>query len=54
VYATDGYAASARNITDVALDSDPVFRDGWNRLLGTITGSVGGGLAVALAVPVGA
>lgn len=54
VYATDGYAGSARNITDVALDSDPVFRDGWNRLLGTITGSVGGGLAVALAVPVGA
>ena len=54
VYATDGYGESARNLTDVALDSDPVFRDGWTRLLGTVTGSVGSGLAVALAVPVGA
>jgi protocatechuate 3,4-dioxygenase beta subunit len=54
VYATDGYGASARSLATVALNADPVFRDGGTRLLGTVTGSVGSGLAVALAVPVGA
>jgi protocatechuate 3,4-dioxygenase beta subunit len=54
VYATDGYGASARNLAALTLDDDPVFRDGWARLLGKVSGSVGGGLAVALAVPVGA
>jgi protocatechuate 3,4-dioxygenase beta subunit len=54
VYATDGYAQSARNLAGVALDTDAVFRDGWSRQLGTITGRVDGGLAVALVVPVGA
>ena len=54
VYATDGYGDSARNLSDVTPDSDPVFRNGWNRQLGTITGSLADGLAVALVVPVGA
>jgi hypothetical protein len=54
VYATEGYGESARNLAGVTLDTDPVFRDGRNRLLGTITGRVGSGLAVALVVPVGA
>ncbi len=54
VYATNGYATSGPNLAAVALNTDPVFRDGWSRQLGTVTGSVGGGLAVALAVPVGA
>ena len=54
VYATDGYGDSARNLSGVALDTDSVFRDGWARQLGTISGRVDGGLAVALVVPVGA
>jgi protocatechuate 3,4-dioxygenase beta subunit len=54
VYATDGYGTSVPNLAAVALNTDAVFRDGWSRQLGTVTGSVGGGLAVALAVPVGA
>ena len=54
VYATEGYGASVRNLSDVSPESDPVFRDGWNRRLGTITGSLTSGLAVALVVPVGA
>jgi hypothetical protein len=54
VYATDGYATSVRNLSAVSLDTDNVFRDGWSSQLGTITGSVDSGLAVALAVPVSA
>jgi protocatechuate 3,4-dioxygenase beta subunit len=52
VYATDGYSQSVRNLTQVSLDSDMVFRDSWHDELGTITGSVSSGLAVALTVPV--
>jgi protocatechuate 3,4-dioxygenase beta subunit len=54
VYTTEGYGESARNLAGVALDTDPVFRDGWTRELATVTGRVGSGLAVALVVPVGA
>ncbi len=54
VYATEGYGGSVPNLAAVALDTDPVFRDGWAPLLGTISGSPDRGLAVALAVPVGA
>jgi protocatechuate 3,4-dioxygenase beta subunit len=52
VYATDGYGQSASNLGRVSLDSDNVFRDGWADELGTMTGSVGSGLSVALSVPV--
>jgi protocatechuate 3,4-dioxygenase beta subunit len=52
VYATDGYSASVRNLSAVPLDRDTVFRDGYTDELGTVTGTVGSGLTVALSVPV--
>jgi protocatechuate 3,4-dioxygenase beta subunit len=52
VYATDGYEPSARNLPEVSLDSDMVFRDGWTAELATMTGSVDSGLVAALNVPV--
>jgi hypothetical protein len=54
VHGTDGDATSVRNLSAVSLDTDNIFRDGWSSQLGTITGGVDSGLAVALAVPVGA
>jgi protocatechuate 3,4-dioxygenase beta subunit len=53
VYATDGYGQSVANMTQVSLASDNVFGDdGGVHELGTISGSVSGGLTVELAVPV--
>ncbi len=52
VYATDGYEASTRNLKTVSLDGDTVFRDGYADELGTVTGTAGSGLSVALSVPV--
>jgi protocatechuate 3,4-dioxygenase beta subunit len=53
VYATEGYSQSVANMTQVSLASDNVFADdGGVHELGTISGSVGSGLTVELAVPV--
>jgi protocatechuate 3,4-dioxygenase beta subunit len=53
VYATDGYSQSVTNLQQVSLRTDNVFGDdGGARQLGTVSGSVGEGLAVALTVPV--
>jgi len=53
VYATSGYAQSVRNLSQVSLSSDNVFRDDSAvRQLATVTGSVAGGYAATLAVPV--
>ncbi len=52
VYATDGYRQSVSNLSQVSLDRDMVFRDGWDDELGTVTGSVATGLTVNLTVPV--
>jgi protocatechuate 3,4-dioxygenase beta subunit len=52
VYATDGYSASARAMSSLSLETDNVFRDGYADQVGTVTGSVGSGLSVALSVPV--
>jgi protocatechuate 3,4-dioxygenase beta subunit len=52
VYATSGYGPSASTLSRLSLDSDNVFRDGYDDQLGTVTGSVDGGLAVALTVRV--
>jgi protocatechuate 3,4-dioxygenase beta subunit len=52
VYATAGYEQSVRNMTQVSLERDNVFRDGWDQEMGTVTGNVASGLAVALTVPV--
>ena len=54
-YATDGYAQSVTNLTQVSLQSDMVFgNDGGVLQLGSVTGSVADGMTVALAVPVNA
>jgi hypothetical protein len=52
VYATDGYSASVRNLSQTSLDTDMVFRDGYSQQLATVTGSVDDGYTVALNVPV--
>lgn len=54
VYATSGYAQSVGNLQQVSLERDMVFSDGVTQQLGTVTGTVDQGLAVALTVPVGA
>lgn len=54
VYATSGYEQSVANLSQVSLESDNVFSDGWEQELGTVTGSVTDGLTVALNVPVSA
>ena len=54
VFATSGYEQSVQNLQQVSLQTDNVFGDdGGVRQLGTISGSVADGLAVALVVPVG-
>jgi protocatechuate 3,4-dioxygenase beta subunit len=53
VYAEEGYEASVSNLSRVSLDGDNVFGDdGGASQLGTVTGDVGSGYAVALAVGV--
>jgi protocatechuate 3,4-dioxygenase beta subunit len=53
VYATDGYSQSITNLGQVSLETDNVFRDdGGIHELGAVSGTVGGGLTVALTVPV--
>jgi protocatechuate 3,4-dioxygenase beta subunit len=54
VYATTGYEQSVSNLQQVSLERDMVFSDGVTEQLGTVTGTVDQGLAVALTVPVGA
>ncbi|HEY7826806.1 MAG TPA: hypothetical protein VIB99_01155, partial [Candidatus Limnocylindrales bacterium] len=53
VYATAGYDQSSANLSQVSLASDLVFGDdGGVHELGTISGSLAGGLIVDLAVGV--
>jgi protocatechuate 3,4-dioxygenase beta subunit len=53
VYATSGYEASVGNTSGLSLSTDMVFRDdGAAHQLGTMGGTLGGGLTVALSVPV--
>jgi protocatechuate 3,4-dioxygenase beta subunit len=53
VYKQTGYEQSVTNLSRVSLESDNVFGDdGAAHQLGTVTGNVNSGLAVALAVPV--
>jgi protocatechuate 3,4-dioxygenase beta subunit len=52
-YAEEGYEASVSNLSRVSLDGDNVFGDdGGASQLGTVTGDVGSGYTVALAVGV--
>jgi protocatechuate 3,4-dioxygenase beta subunit len=52
VYATTGYEASIRTMSRVSLNTDMVFRDGWDNELGTMSGSISSGLTVHLNAPV--
>jgi len=52
VYATSGYEQSISTLSRVSLASDNVGDDGGIHELGTISGTVAGGLTVELAVPV--
>ena len=50
VFATEGYSASVRNLSQVSLTSDMVFSDGSEHQLPTITGNVTDGYTVNLTV----
>ena len=53
VYATEGYAQSVQNLSQITLASDNVFRDDSAvRQLGTVTGTVESGLTVTAVIPV--
>jgi protocatechuate 3,4-dioxygenase beta subunit len=52
VYATSGYEASVRNLSQVSLATDNVFSDGSALELATITGSLSGGLSASLTVAI--
>lgn len=52
VYADERYRGSADNLTQLSLDSDMVFADGWSLQMPTLTGSVEEGYVATLNVPV--
>ena len=52
VYATTGYSASLRNMTQTTLRNDNVFSDGVTTQLATVTGSTTAGYVASLRVPV--
>ena len=51
-YATDGYAGSVRNLSQISLADDNVFSDGYSLQLATVTGSAASGFTATLNVPV--
>lgn len=52
VYADARYGDSAGNLSQLSLDSDGVFRDGWSDQLATVTGSTADGYVASLLVRV--
>jgi hypothetical protein len=52
VYATEGYEQSVSNLTQVSLDSDGIFADGYSLQMAKVTGSVAEGYVATLNVPV--
>lgn len=52
VYATEGYAQSVANLSQISLESDNVFGDGSDQQLATVTGSVDDGFVLRLSIPV--
>jgi hypothetical protein len=48
VYATDGYSASVRNLSQLTLATDNIFSDGSTSQLATVTGSVADGFTFKL------
>ncbi|MFF7948986.1 intradiol ring-cleavage dioxygenase [Streptomyces griseorubiginosus] len=52
VYATEGYGSSVPNLRRLSLETDSVFRDGHDRQLATVRGSVAEGYTASLTVAV--
>ncbi|KOG35021.1 intradiol ring-cleavage dioxygenase [Streptomyces resistomycificus] len=52
VYATDGYSRSVSNLSQLSLETDNIFSDGYEQQLATVTGSVDKGYTATLTVPV--
>jgi protocatechuate 3,4-dioxygenase beta subunit len=52
VYATEGYEQSVQNLSQLSLDTDGIFSDGYSLQLAKVTGSVDEGYTVTLNVPV--
>lgn len=52
VYADSRYRDSARNLSQLSLDTDNVFSDGWTDQLATVSGSVSEGYVASLLVRV--
>lgn len=52
VYATEGYEESVSNLSELSLDSDGIFSDGYSLQMAKVTGSVDEGYTVSLNVPV--
>ncbi|MES5819301.1 intradiol ring-cleavage dioxygenase [Streptomyces sp. RG80] len=52
VYATEGYEESVPNLAELSLDSDSIFRDGYDQQLAAVKGSVAEGYTATLTVPV--
>jgi len=52
VYATDGYEQSVSNLSQVSLETDNIFSDGYSLQLAKLTGSVDKGYVATLNVPV--
>ncbi|MCR1782324.1 3,4-dioxygenase subunit beta [Nocardioides carbamazepini] len=52
VYATEGYEQSVTNLSQLSLDTDGIFSDGYSLQLAKVTGSVDEGYTVTLNVPV--
>jgi protocatechuate 3,4-dioxygenase beta subunit len=52
VYAGPGYKGSTQNLSQLSLDTDMVFRDGYSLQLAKVTGTVDQGLTATLNVPV--
>lgn len=52
VYATDGYSQSVENLSQLSLESDMIFSDGYDQQLATTEGSTDKGYTATLTVPV--
>ncbi|MGW3407869.1 intradiol ring-cleavage dioxygenase [Streptomyces sp. NPDC000888] len=52
VYATDGYSKSVSNLSQLSLETDGIFSDGYDQQLATVAGSVDKGYTATLTVPV--
>ncbi len=52
VYASEGYAASVRNLSGLSLETDGIFSDGYEQQLAATEGSVARGYTATLTVPV--